>query len=163
MANIVSLLQSLPKSPSMRVMHFSAEGSLCPQIQNFYSNQPEECEYLIATFTKEDEQRLQRFQNSFTEVKYLNPKRPRFHMQSKLYDALFISVLPDERIEFFKKVYSALKNAAPLFILINKGQKELAKVLETELIESNYVATNRMELGEFYIVSARKMHGWGGN
>lgn len=163
MNEIDNLLQSLPKSPSMRVMHFSADDSLCAQIQAFCNSPQEDNEYLIATFTPEDEHKLLHYKNSFTDIKYLSPKRPRFHMQSKLYDYLFVSVLPEKRANFFKKVYSALKNAAPLFILLASTQKELAKKIESELIETNYVATSRMELGEFLIVSARKMHGWGGH
>jgi len=162
MDSIKALLQSLPKSPGMRIMHFCKEPLLISQIQEYCKSESDYCEYLIATLTAQDATKLQEFQNSYTEVKYLSPQRPRFHMQSKQYDYLFLSTLPQERIPFFKKIYSALKNGAPLFIFLEKEASELYYKIESELIETNYVATNKTELKEFTLLSAKKMHGWSG-
>ncbi len=162
MDNIQALLQALPKSPGMRIMHFAKEPSLILQIQNYCYKESDYCEYLIATLSEEDAVRLKKFENSYTRVKYLNENRPRFHMQAKQYDYLFLTTLPKNRIPFFQKLYSALKNGAPLFIFLKKEEKPLSYTIEQELIEKNYVATNRTDLEEYLIVSAKKMHGWSG-
>ena len=162
MDSLTNLLNALPKSPGMRIMHFCKEPLLISQIQEYCKSESDYCEYLIATFHAEDATRLQVYANSFTKIKYLHPKRPRFHMQSKQYDYLFLTTLPNDRPQFFKKIYSALKNGAPLFIFLEKQERELYYKIESELIESNYVATNKTELEEFILLSAKKMHGWSG-
>ncbi len=162
MVNIQALLQALPKSPGMRIMHFAKEPSLISQIQNYCHKESDYCEYLIAALNEEDAALLKKFENSYTKVKYLNENRPRFHMQAKQYDYLFLTTLPKNRTPFFQKLYSALKNGAPLFIFLKKEEKRLSYTIEQELIEKNYVATNRTDLEEYLVVSAKKMHGWSG-
>ncbi len=162
MSEIEQLLEALPKSPGMRIMHFCKEPILIEQIQKYCKSQEPYCEYLLATFHQIDADTLAKYQNGFSKVKYLNEKRPRFHIQAKQYDYLFLTTLPLKRVPFFKKVYSALKNGAPLFIVLKSKEKELANTIEAELIESNYVASNKTQLGEYLLVSAKKMHGWSG-
>jgi len=162
-SDIDKLLNSLLKSPGMRVMHFTNEGLLCKELQEFCKSSEFESEYLILTLNKEYEQGLKEWENSFTKVKFVNEKRPKYHMQSKQYDYLFIETLANDRVSFFKKVYSALKNAAPIFIFLAKNQKALAYTLQEELIECNFVASNIMEFDNFLVVSSKKMHGWSGS
>lgn len=163
MSSFQSLLEALPKSPGMRIMHFCKEPILIDEIQNYCKDQSDYCEYLLATFSQEDLEKLAKYENSYTQLNYLNENRPRYHMQSKQYDYLFITTMPEERVEFFKKVYSALKNAAPLFIIIKNCETSFAYLIESELIESNYVAVNKMPLEEYTVISAKKMHGWSGS
>ena len=160
MNDIKKLLNSLLITPGMRVMHFTNKGLLCKELQEFCKSSEFESEYLILTLNKESKQSLKEWENSFTEVKYIDEKRPKYNMQSKQYDYLFIETLANDRVSFFKKVYSTLKNAAPIFIFLAKEQKALAFELQEELIESNFVASNIMELDNFLVVSAKKMHGW---
>jgi len=146
----------------MRIMHFCSDSFLVEQIKNYCQSESEYCEYLLATLSEENAQNLKKFENSYTKVKYLSENRPRFHIQAKQYDYLFLTTLPQNRIPFFKKLYSALKNAAPLFLFLKKEQRALSYTIESELIETNYVATNRTDLKDFIVVSAKKMHGWSG-
>ena len=162
MAEVDNLLNSLMRAPGMRVMHFAKEDTICQNIQNFCSSSEFDSEYLILTFKQESEDKLKHLENDITKVKYVNEKRPKFNIQAKLYDYLFITNLPSETQSFFKRVYSAMKNGAPVFIFLDKNDRELAYKLESELIECNYVASNKMEIDDFLVLSSKKMHGWSG-
>jgi len=161
MSQIDKLLESLAIAPAMRVMHFAKEPTLCDNISNF-CKKSEDSEYLIYTFYEEALEALKAYENSYTQVKLTNPKRPKYNIQGRLYDYLFLTTLPVDRDSFFKRVYSALKNAGLVFIFLKKEQRELSYKIESELIESNYVAVNRMILDNFLIISTKKMHGWSG-
>ena len=156
------LLNSLMQAPGMRVMHFAADSTICQNIKYFCSDSEYDSEYLILTFTQESEENLKNLEDKNTKVKYVNENRPKFNIQAKLYDYLFITNLPNDTQSFFRRVYSALKNGAPIFIFLNKDDKELAYKLESELIEANYVASNKMQIDNFLILSSKKMHGWSG-
>jgi len=163
MAEVDNLLNSLMRAPGMRVMHFSKEDTLCQNIKNFCSSREFDSEYLILTFTQESEDELKHLEDEITKVKYVNENRAKFNIQAKLYDYLFITDLPSDTESFFRRVYSALKNGAPIFIFLNKDDKQLAYKLESELIEANYVASNKMEIDDFLVLSSKKMHGWSGS
>ncbi len=159
MSGIDSLLNSLMRPPGMRVMHFCESDLFCKNLSDFCKD-IENSEYQILTFSKESEELLQKYKNSYTKLRLVSPQRPKYNIQGKLYDYLFITVLPQDRESFFKRVYSALKNAGLIFIFLEKNQKDLAYKIEAELIECNYVATSRMDLNGYLIVSGKKMHGW---
>ena len=161
MSQIDKLLESLAIAPAMRVMHFAKEPTLCQKIGTF-CQKSEDSEYLIYTFCEEALEALKPYENSYTKAKLTNPKRPKYNIQAKLYDYLFLTTLPEDRESFFKRVYSALKNAGLVFIFLKKEQRELSYKIESELIESNYVAVNRMILDDFLVISTKKMHGWSG-
>jgi hypothetical protein len=85
----------------------------------------------------------------------------RYNKQALQYDFLFICA----NIEDIKdmdsvanKIYRALKNAANLFLVVNKNmQFDFCTILE----KSNFVALNTIDLNdEVNVVSAKKMHGW---
>jgi len=161
MANdLEKLLKSLPKSPNFMVLHFSEDKTLVDELKEFCKDA---LEYRILTFTQEAKEALEDVENSYTKVQLINPKRPKYNHPSKFYDYLFITTLPQDLDDFLKKVYSALKNGAPLFIFLDKNNKEEAYLLESKLIERNYVAVNLMEIDEFLVVSSKKMHGWSGS
>ena len=163
MAEIDNLLNSLMQAPGMRVMHFAKDDTLCSNIQNFCRGSDFDSEYLILTFSQEDEESLKHIEDEITKVKYVNENRPKFNIQAKLYDYLFVTDLPTDTQSFFKRVYSALKNGAPIFIFLNKDDKRLAYKLESELIEANYVASNKMQIDNYLVLSSKKMHGWSGS
>lgn len=162
MDELDNLLSSLMQLPGMRVMHFAKDDTLCNNIENFCKGSEFDSEYLILTFNKESEERLKYLEDEVIKVKYVNENRPKFNIQAKLYDYLFISTLPSNTESFFRRVYSSLKNGAPIFIFLNKEDKELAYKLESELIEANYVASNKMQIDDFLVLSSKKMHGWSG-
>ena len=159
-SDIDKLLNSLPKSPNYMVLHFTQDETLVSKFQDFFKDSSE---YRVLTFTNEAKERLDKFNNSYTKVQLINPKRPKYNHPSKFYDFLFVTALPNNIDEFLKKIYLALKNGAPLFIFLDKDKKELAYKLETQLIKRNYVAVNFMEIDNFLVVSSKKMHGWSGS
>ncbi len=161
MSQVNKLLESLPTHPAMRIMHFAKEPTLCEQISNF-CQKSEDSEYLIYTFYEDALEALKPYENSYTKAKVTSPKRSKYNIQGKLYDYLFLTTLPVDRESFFKRVYSALKNAGLVFIFLKKEQRDLSYIIESELIESNYVASNKMELDDFLVISSKKMHGWSG-
>ena len=162
MSDIDNLLNALMQAPGMRVMHFTKDDTLCRNIQNFCKGSEFDSEYLILTFKQKSEDKLKALECENTKVKYVNENRPKFNIQAKLYDYLFITDLPVNTESFFKRIYSALKNGALIFIFLDKKDRELAYKLESELIEANYVASNKMEIDDFLVISSKKMHGWSG-
>ena len=160
--HIDKLLDSLTITPAMRVMHFTKDDTICTNIKQFCSNSEFDNEYLVLTFSQESEERLKYLEDELTNVKYVKENRAKFNIQAKQYDYLFISDLPSDTQSFFKRVYSALKNGAPIFIFVDKEDKTLAYKLESELIEANYVAANKMQIDDYLVISSKKMHGWSG-
>jgi len=154
------LLDSLLKVPNYMVLHFSEDTTLIDELKDFTKDASE---YRVLTFTKEASESLKSYEDSITKIQPINPKRPKYHHPSKSYDFLFITTLPNNLDEFFKKVYSALKNGAPTFIFLPKDKRDLAYKLESILIDRNFVATNIMQIDDFLVVSSKKMHGWSGS
>jgi len=163
MGEIDNLLNSLMQAPGMRVMHFAKDDIFCKNIKSFCRGSEFDSEYLILTFSQDDENKLKYIEDEITKVKYVNENRPKFNIQGKLYDYLFIKNLPNDTESFFKRVYSALKNGALIFIFLEREDRELAYKLESELIEANYVASNKMYIDDFLVLSSKKMHGWSGS
>ena len=159
-SDIEKLLNSLPESPNFMVLHFSEDNSLIEPLQEFCKDSQE---YRVLTFSKEAKEALESYENSYTKIQQINPKRPKYNHPSKFYDYLFITTLPQDLDDFLKKVYSALKNGAPIFIFLDKEDKEKAYQLESKLIERNYVAINLIDIDNYLVVSSKKMHGWSGS
>jgi hypothetical protein len=158
--DIEKLLSSLSKSPNYMVLHFTNDTTLVKELQEFCKDS---AEYRILTFTNSAKEALEKFNNSYTKIGLINPKRPKYNHPSKFYDFLFITTLPNNIDDFFKKVYVALKNGAPVFIFLDKTDKDFAYKLESILIERNFVALNLIEMDDFLVVSSKKMHGWSGS
>ena len=161
-SEIDKLLNSLAKQPNFMVMHFAKDKKYVNQIQSWCKDGNLCNEYRVLTFSTEVEEELKVFEDEITKVKYLTSKRPRYSMQGKFYDYLFVFDLPQNLEDFLKKVYGSLKNGAPSFIFLESRDKNFAYRVESILIECNFVATTIMEIDNLLVVSARKMHGWGG-
>ncbi len=162
MSELDKLLDSLLVVPGMRIMHFCKDDAICGNLSRF-CQKSEDGEYLILTFNEKDYNKLLKYKNGCIKVKQVLEERKRFNTQAKLYDYLFLSTLPKNRESFFKRVYSALKNAAYVFIFLDKNDRMLAYKIESELIESNYVAVSLLEIDGYLAVSCKKMHGWSGS
>ena len=157
--SINKLLNSLHKVPNFSIMHFSENKQFINEIKEFCK---EDCsEYRVISFDKENSIKLNKYSDNITKIQYIEPLRKRYSMHGKFYDYIFVSSLYNDREAFFKKVYSALKNGALMFIFLEKNEREKAYKIESELIENNYVATSLIDLDKHLIVSAKKMHGWG--
>ena len=98
-------------------------------------------------------------------VKPFDLDRPRYLMQAKSYDYLFVTCdVADEKISsFLRKSYPLIKNAGLILIFIPQGDLR-HRHLWTELLQEHYfVASNTLELFSNYdVIISKKMHGWGG-
>ncbi|ADV45293.1 hypothetical protein [Nitratifractor salsuginis] len=87
--------------------------------------------------------------------------QPRYNLQGRLYNHAFITAIPpEEPIAFARKVYTGLVNAGSFYLFCSPAE---APGWQEALEAANYVAGSLIELSpQRCIVSARKMHGWGG-
>ncbi len=154
------LLNALVKQPAFMVLHFTNSNNLIEQIKQFCKD---ECSEYKIFYLDKSKKELEKFKDDITTIQYLNLDRKQYTMQGKFYDYLFIDALPQDRVSFFKKIYKSLKNAAPIFIFLPNSSKELSYKIEAELIECNYVASSKMQIDNYLVVSAKKMHGWSGS
>ena len=106
------------------------------------------------------------FENSDnTTVKEFDLDRPKYMIQAKFYDYLFVTsdIEPDKRASFLKKSYVIIKNAGLIFIFVPKEDNK-QKEIWTDLLQENYfVATSVLDIfSQYDVIISKKMHGWGG-
>lgn len=97
-------------------------------------------------------------------VRPLHPKQPRYGMQGKFYDYLYVTAQIEEAMqeEFVKKVYEVIKSGGLILAFINKDIESYDRWFNL-LQDNSFVAINSIDICEdFHVMSARKMHGWGG-
>jgi uncharacterized LabA/DUF88 family protein len=79
-----------------------------------------------------------------------------------MYDFVFVEAVIDEKIHFVKTVYASMKNAGNIFVLQNHD-KQCEEEWRITFEENFFVAFSAFDLDEqTRIISAKKMHGWGG-
>jgi hypothetical protein len=97
-------------------------------------------------------------------VRPLHPKQPRYGMQGKFYDYLYVTASVEEELleEFVKKVYEVIKSGGLIIVFTDKNLQTYDRWFN--LLQDNFfVAINAIDICEdFHIITARKMHGWGG-
>jgi len=97
-------------------------------------------------------------------VRLLHPKQPRYGMQGKFYDYLYVSASIDEAMqeEFTQKVYEVIKSGGIIILFTDKNLETYDRWFN--LLQDNFfVAINAIDICEdFHIITAKKMHGWGG-
>ena len=148
----------------MRIMHFvDAPTVLVDKLAAL--TQTRTCEYQLQCLDPDLAASMQhRFADTPTcKVRMLALESPRYHIQAKLYDFVFVEAhIPDPE-HFLKTVYAAMKNAANIFILLPSAQTHQIETWRSIMEENYYVAFSSFELNNtIQIVSAKKMHGWGG-
>ena len=98
-------------------------------------------------------------------VKRFDLGRPRYMVQAKIYDYLFVTaeIADEERASFLQKSYGIIKNAGLILIFVPAGDLKQRHIW-TELLQENYfVATNTLDIfSEYDVIISKKMHGWGG-
>jgi hypothetical protein len=167
---INQLLSIINIYPSIRIMHFSQnQPNLNSSIVKF--SEINDYEFQINSTTKEDyESSISQFSSSSkVSITHFNLKRPRYNMQSKQYDYLFVSstIIDGEILDFLKKSHSIIKNAGLILIFIDRIDKkrdyDTIYRWSSLLEESYFVATNTIDISEdFDVIISKKMHGWGG-
>ncbi len=160
--DIQQLLNVIPGYPGLRIMHFANKTSA------LIDNIAEICltrdyEYQIQcmndTLTKEFQSR---YPHPNIRAKHILLSQPRYHIQAKMYDFVFVEAVIDDKIHFVKTVYTAMKNAGNIFVLHRHNKQDEEKWRQA-FEENFFVAFSAFDLNEqTRIISAKKMHGWGG-
>ena len=168
--SINQLLSIINIYPSIRIMHFSQnQPNLNSAILKL--SQTNGYEFQLNSTTTED---YENSKNQFKEssnisIANFNLNRPRYNIQAKQYDYLFVSTkIEDEEIlKFLKKSHSIIKNAGLILIFIPKVDKisdyDTIYRWNSLLEESYFVATNSIDISlDYDVIVSKKMHGWGG-
>ncbi len=161
--NIEQLISIIPDYPAQRIMHFVDEPSnLMELLSNLCLDR--EYEYQILCNDCEAMQSAkEKYPQNLIKIRQVSLCQARYHIQAKMYDYIFVELEIADKKHFVKTVYSAMKNAANIFILRKKGEKTKEEEWRKALEENFFVAYSAFDLDEHYrIISAKKMHGWGG-
>jgi hypothetical protein len=160
--NLKKLLEIIPKNhPALRVAHFSdRETILIKLLEDIASMYDIEYQLNITDISLYNE--ISNTIAQDTKIIKFNLNRPKYMIQGKLYDFVFVTNKIENLDEFLQKVHSIIKNAGNIIFLLPKNSD--TKIYE-ELLEKNYfVATSIMDdlLQDEIVLISRKMHGWGG-
>ena len=161
------LLEIVPSSPAIRISHFTDSGEMMTEILSDFC-QKREYEYQInCTDNSFFDHISDKYKNmANTKTTKFTLERPRYMMQGKMYEYLFVtsSINEEMRSDFIKKVHGIIKNAGNILIFLPKGSYEERYSWITLLEEHYYVASNTIDdLFENYdVLISKKMHGWGG-
>ena len=163
---IDQLLGIINLYPSIRIMQFSDGSHL---LSKKISRLCEENDYEYQLNCTDDifyqKSILKYAENNHVKVKQINLGQPRYAIQAKMYDYLFVSSdIPDEeKLSFLKKTYSVIKNAGNIIIFVPKGDYPQIQLWTQLLEDNNFVATNTLDIFSNYdVIISKKMHGWGG-
>ncbi len=164
---LFQLLQIIPDHPMIRIVHFADSGETLPEILSSFTAQ-KGYEYQINALDTAYFNLLQKHLQTAPHIKLVNftLTRPRYMIQGKLYDYVFVTADIDDAIreDFLKRVHPVMKNGGNILIFLSKGDHsrrwEWLRLLE----ENYYVASNTIDnLFEHYdLLISKKMHGWGG-
>jgi hypothetical protein len=158
------LLGVIPDHPALRIMHFvDTHSILIDTLAKLTAAR--DYEYRLLCF---DDVQYQLFARRFDDhhaiqIKHATHTQPRYHIQAKLYDYVFVEATLPDPDAFLKKVYTSMKNAAMIFILIPTNTPKAIEPWQRAAEEHYFVAFNTFQLTDtVQIISAKKMHGWGG-
>ncbi len=163
---IDQLLGIINLYPAIRIMQFSDGGHLLSKkISQLCEANDYEYQLNCTNDIFYQKSLLEYAHADHAKVKHINLDQPRYAIQAKMYDYLFVnSDIPDEeKASFLKKSYGVIKNAGLILIFIPKGDLH-QNHLWSELLQENYfVATNTLDTFSNYdVIISKKMHGWGG-
>lgn len=161
------LLQIIPDYPMIRIAHF-ADGAeeMTEVLADFCQKKGYEYQ-LNCTHTDFYEKVSEKYRkNDHVKTLGFTLERPRYMIQGKLYDFVFVTAEIDNDMQeaFVKRCHPIIKNAGNILIFLPK--KSLAQRYEwMKLLEEHYyVASNTIDdMFEHYdVLISKKMHGWGG-
>jgi len=156
--------------PATRVMHIS-DGQVqfddeIKLTQRLFEH-TQRCDYdfqLNLVCSDKLEEYKSRFSSPSSSVRLLHLKQPRYGMQGKFYDYLYTSATIEEEMlgEFIQKVYTVIKSGGIILAFTDKNPQTYERWFHA-LQDNYFVAINPIDISDdFHIISARKMHGWGG-
>jgi hypothetical protein len=158
-----TLLGIIPDHPALRIMHFAQRPDTLSDALGDLTR-TRDYEYRILTFDEAASQAfVQRFALSpHVKIKTVSPEQERFHVQAKMYDFVFIDRSIEHKNRFAKAIHPAIKNGGIVVVITRDIDADL-EPWRHAFEEHFFVAFNRFELTEgLYVISAKKMHGWGG-
>ncbi len=157
------LLAVIPDHPGQRILHFVDSHTLLSDALATLTR-VRDYEYLLLCFDPQQAARLDRHfaLSSHIKVKSVTHGQTRYHTQAKLYDYLFIEAAIPDPGDLLRRIYPAIKNGGMVFVLTHDANPQIDTWRE-EMERHNYVAFSAFDLEKGRrIVSAKKMHGWGG-
>jgi len=161
------LLEIISPSPALRIAHFAhGEEEIIAYLSDFA--QAHDYEYQINTTDPDHATQLSKQFASHPSTKALHfpLQRPRYMMQGKLYDYLFVTtpIPPEIRSDFLQKSHSIIKNAGLILLFIPKTDSQTRYDWLACLEEQYYVASSTIDdlFEGVDLIISKKMHGWGG-
>ena len=159
------LIQIIPDHPALRFMHFvDTTTPLIDRLATLTVSRDYEYQLLCLDATLSGSLSSQYTRNDGIKIRPITLDQSRYNLQAKLYDFVFVEAGVTDKEHFTQTVYSAMKNAANIFILLpDKAFREEIETWRKALEENFFVAFSTFELDEkWQVISAKKMHGWGG-
>ena len=161
------LLEIIAHAPALRIAHFSEEGEQLVRIlSQFCTKNNYEYQLNITQPSFFETMKEQYQENPLVQCMHFNLTRPRYMMQGKVYDYLFITIPIEASMQsdFLQKVHGIIKNAGLILIFIPKGDTTQRYSWMTLFEEHYFVASSTIDdLFEHYdVLISKKMHGWGG-
>lgn len=102
---------------------------------------------------------------SKTTLKEVDSYKTLFETDNRAYEfTLLIETIQkvEDKLRFFRQLYHTLENSGNFICLVNKVEVDKEEIKEL-LAEVNFVAVNDIDFFEtHHIITAKKMHGWGG-
>jgi len=161
------LLTIIPDHPQIRLLHFADSGIELPRMLNDFVTE-KAYEYQLHCTDQAYFSYVERTLQStpHTKARYFALTRPRYTIQGKLYDFVFVTADIEEQMReaFLQRVHPIIKNGGSIMLFVPKGD-HTQRFAWMQLLEENYyVASNTIDdLFEHYdLLISRKMHGWGG-
>ncbi len=161
------LLEIIKPAPALRIAHFSENGEEMTEILSDFCTK-NGYEYQVNCTDPSFYDTLSEKYSENPNVKCINfnLSRPKYMIQGKLYEYLFVtSGIPEaDRSAFLQKTHGIIKNAGLILIFLPKGDRKQRYDWTALLEEHYYVASSIIDdLFEHYdVLISKKMHGWGG-
>jgi hypothetical protein len=161
------LLQIVPDHPTIRIAHFTDSGMEMTDILSSFCQQ-KEYEYQINCT---DPSFYEKVSETYAHTRHVKVvkftlERPKYMIQGKLYDFLFVTSAIDAsmREACIERCHPVIKNAGNIIVFLPKGKREERYEWMRLLEEHNYVASSIIDdMFEHYdVLISKKMHGWGG-
>jgi len=161
------LLEIIAPAPALRIAHFTNGGeALVAKLSHFCIENNYEYQLNITSpsFFKTIQKTYK--EHPFIQSLAFNLNRPRYMIQGKVYDYLFVTSPIEEHIQssFLQKAHGIIKNAGLIILFIPKGDTQQRYTWMRLFEEHYFVASSTIDdLFEHYdILISKKMHGWGG-
>jgi len=166
--DIVNIILPYPATRVMQISdgqsHFDDEIKLTQRLFELIQERDYDFQINLLNNNKLEEYKERFSLQGLSSVRPLHPKQPRYGMQGKFYDYLYVTADIEDAMleEFIKKVYEVIKSGGLIIAFTDKNLKTYDKWFN--LLQDNFfVAINTIDISEdFHIVTAKKMHGWGG-